>query len=234
MKNGDKFNLMTWYCIVAAQLPLVFCLFLPDTPVYDWHYKIFKFITQDLKITIGFNGPLPLYTPIVSIYITLLVSVIGFYLIFKFIKQYGIGKCYQERIYDQVMYFIDAKYTRWLVNYPLLRKIYIYSIHLLFIGISIWHFSDDNISFVRSRKGSLIALGYQYRLGVIVWEYMFQFLLIGNLICMIFYSIYTLNILRGLGWGNTHDLTHSTLMTKKQNNRRRKRKAKNDHLKNNE
>ena len=201
MSHSYRFNLKTCYYIAAIQSPLVFFLFLPNAPIKAWQYQLLEFIHQDLNITLGANGPLPLYTPVVAIYIAMISLVFCIFCLYKFIQEYGMGKKFQEKIYAQTITFIDAKYTRWLIRYPILRKFYIYSVHLLFIAMTCWHFSDENISFHRSRKGGLIALGYQYRVGVILWEYLFQILFIGNIIALCLYILYSFNILRGLGWG---------------------------------
>lgn len=68
--------------------------------------------------------------------------------------------------------------------------------------IGFWHLFDVDISFVRGRRGGLLALGYQYKLGVIIWESMFYIFSVFSLVMSFLFGLYIFNILRGLGRGN--------------------------------
>lgn len=48
-------------------------LLFPAYPRHDWQYSIYKYITENLLITVGTKGPLPFFTILSSIYITMVI-----------------------------------------------------------------------------------------------------------------------------------------------------------------
>lgn len=69
--------------------------------------------------------------------------------------------------------------------------------------MGIWHFFQDEISFQDgSRRGALIKLGYNYRLGVLFWESIISLFNVFPIFYLIFFTLYLINyFIFGLGSG---------------------------------
>ncbi|MGE8645909.1 hypothetical protein [Acinetobacter vivianii] len=187
--------------IIVFVLPL---FLFPAYPRNQWQYEIYRYITEQMLITVGTKGPLPFFTILSSIYYTVITSVFGGYLCFLFIKRVGVSKAFQEKIYRkffQAEFKASEKYP-WLEK-PLIKKTIVSGIFLLFLLISILHFLHDEISFQDgSRKGALIQLSYNYRIGVLFWEACISTITIFPFFYFGFLLIYLVNyFFRGLGTG---------------------------------
>ena len=199
----DKKKILSIYILCAINAPFLFLIFLPDKPNEKWQTDLLRFIHEELYFTLGANGPIPLFTVLVSIYTMIVVGFWFVYILFKLYKEIGIGREFQKKIFEYIdLNIFNSKHTIWLKDHLILRKLCIYFMHASVLAFSVWHFTDENISFHHGRRGGIIGLAYQHRLGVIVMEYFFQFLILGNVYLLMIYTLYTFNIIRGYGWGN--------------------------------
>lgn len=192
---------------VIACLMIVFVLpifLFPAYPRNQWQYEIYRYISEQMLITVGSKGPLPFFTILSSIYYTLITSVIGGYLSFLFIQRTGVGKAFQEKIYSKFFQdeFKASKKYPWLEK-PLIKKTIVSGIFLLLLLMGILHFIFDEISLQDgSLKGALIQFSYNYRLGVIFWEACISIITIFPFFYFGFLIIYLVNyFFRGLGTG---------------------------------
>lgn len=225
--STNKKKILSIYILCAINAPCLFLIFLPDQPNEKWQVDLLRFIHKDLHLTLGANGPIPLFTVLVSIYTMIVVGCFFLYTSFKYYKKIGIGREFQNRIFKYIdLNFFNSKHTIWLKDRPILRKLCIYFSHVSFVAISVWHFTDENISFHKGRRGGIIGMAYQHRLGVIVMEYLFQLLIIGNMYLLMIYILYTFNIIRGYGWGNEvqYHKKKKTLVTKTKKMKNKKKR----------
>ena len=199
-KNNKTFRTIV---VTAFSYPLFMMLFLPAVPRAPWQEYLFSIITQQLHIVVGLNGPLPFFTVVVSAYLGFWVMIITIWSLINILKKYGVGKKFQQACYQYIdEEIVNGKYTRWLKQHPILLKLYVMLLILFSSLIGFWHLFDVDISFVRGRRGGLLALGYQYKLGVIIWESMFYIFSVFSLVMSFLFGLYIFNILRGLGRGN--------------------------------
>ncbi|CAM4421947.1 hypothetical protein F901_03367 [Acinetobacter dispersus] len=199
-------------------------LLFPAYPRNQWQFEIYRYITEQMLITVGTKGPLPFFTILSSIYYTIVTSVFGGYLCFLFIKRVGVSKEFQEKIYSkffQAEFKASEKYP-WLEK-PLIKKIIVSGIFFLFLLIGILHFLHDEISFQDgSRRGALIQLSYNYRIGVIFWEACISTITIFPFFYFGLLFIYIVNyFFRGLGTGKIN--IPQKAVPKRIKNRSRKR-----------
>lgn len=207
--------------IIVFILPL---FLFPAYPRNQWQYEIYRYITEQMLITVGTKGPLPFFTILSSIYYTIVTSVFGGYLCFLFIKRVGVSKAFQEKIYSkffQAEFKASEKYP-WLEK-PLIKKTIVSGIFFLFLLIGILHFLHDEISFQDgSRRGALIQLSYNYRIGVIFWEACISTITIFPFFYFGFLLIYIVNyFFRGLGTGKI--MIPQKVVSKRTKKRSRKR-----------
>lgn len=176
----------------------------PAYPKNQWQYDIYRYITEEMLIIVGTKGPLPFFTILLSLYWTLVTFVLGCYISFTFIKKIGIQKEFQHFIYEKFFQaeFEASKKYPWLEK-PLIKKTIVSSIFLLCLLIGVLHFIFDEISFkTGSRRGALIEFSYNYKIGVIFWEFFSSILTIFPLFYFGFLAIYLFNyFFRGLGTG---------------------------------
>ena len=199
-KNNKTFRIIA---VTAFSYPLFMMLFLPAVPRAPWQEYLFFIVTQHLHIVVGLNGPLPFFTVVVSAYLGFWVMIITIWSLINILKKYGVGKKFQQACYQYIdEEIVNGKYTRWLKQHPILLKLYVMLLILFSSLIGFWHLFDVDISFVRGRRGGLLALGYQYKLGVIIWESMFYIFSVFSLVMSFLFGLYIFNILRGLGRGN--------------------------------
>lgn len=214
MKTSKKLIKLI-YIVVIVQLPFIFLIFLPDQPNAIWQVNLLNFIHNKLHITIGSNGPIPLFTVLVSIYVMLVYTAIMIVACISHFKKIGVGNRFQTEVYKLVnKSFVESKYTAWLKKYPIIKKIHNYLLHFLILWFSFWHLTNNNISFMSGRRAGLIGLAYQHRLGVIITEYLFQLLFIANVFLLLIYMIYSMNIIRGIGWGNDLNVNLNSITVK--------------------
>ncbi len=188
-------------CIVMLVPPL---LLFPAYPRNNWQYSIYRFITENIYISIGTKGPLPFFTVLTSIYSTLIMFIFCSYLCWSFIKKYGFDKKYQEKIYHFLFaneFMTSRKYPR--LEKPIIKKVYILSLFLLSLLIGIFHFTRQEISFPSgNRRGALIELGYNYKVGVIFWETFASIMTAAPIFYFLLIAVYLINYyFRGLGSG---------------------------------
>ncbi|USA54957.1 hypothetical protein NDN13_07180 [Acinetobacter sp. C32I] len=187
--------------IIVFILPL---FLFPAYPRNQWQYEIYRYITEHMLITVGIKGPLPFFTILSSIYCTVVAFIFGFYLCFLFIKRVGVNKAFQEKIYSKFFQaeFDASKKHPWLEK-PLIKKTIVSGMFFFCFLMGLIHFLLDNISFQDgSRKGALIQLGYNYRIGVLFWESTFSVFTIFPFFYFGFLFIYLVNyFFRGLGTG---------------------------------
>ncbi|WP_343581756.1 hypothetical protein [Acinetobacter sp.] len=187
--------------IIVFILPL---FLFPAYPRNQWQYEIYRYITEQMLITVGTKGPLPFFTILSSIYCTVVASIFGFYLCFLFIKKVGMNKAFQEKIYSKFFQaeFESSKKYPWLEK-PWIKKTIVSGMFLFCFIMGMGHFLLENISFQDgSRRGALIQLGYNYRIGVLFWESTFSIFTIFPFFYFGFLFIYLVNyFFRGLGTG---------------------------------
>ena len=144
-------------CSILFIIPL---FVFPAYPKNEWQYELYQYITQTMHVTIGTKGPLPFFTILYSIYITIVMFFLGCAVCYFFIKEHGINKAYQEEIYK---FFFKAEFESskkypWLEK-PLVKKTLVSSLFALCFIMGILHFIEDDITQQRPRRrGGLISL----------------------------------------------------------------------------
>ncbi|MDC4765313.1 hypothetical protein NQ808_19360, partial [Acinetobacter baumannii] len=61
-------------CSILFIIPL---FIFPTYPKNGWQYEIYQYITQIMHVTIGTKGPLPFFTILYSLYITIVMFIVG-------------------------------------------------------------------------------------------------------------------------------------------------------------
>lgn len=192
--------------IVICTILFIVPLFIfPAYPRNEWQYNLYQYITKNMHVTIGTKGPLPFFTILYSLYISIAMFLVGCVICYFFIKKYGVNKTYQEEIYK---FFFKAEFE-YSKKYPWLEKTLIKktlvsgTFSICFI-MGIIHFIDDDISQHRPRrKGGLIAFSYNYRIGVMFWEIITTVFSIFPIFYFGLLFLYVINyFFRGLGNGN--------------------------------
>ncbi|WP_336042495.1 hypothetical protein [Acinetobacter dispersus] len=199
-------------------------LLFPAYPRNQWQFEIYRYITEQMLITVGTKGPLPFFTILSSIYCTVIAFVVGCYMCLLFIKKVGVNKAFQEKIYSKFFQaeFEASKKHPWLEK-PLIKKTIVSGIFFFCFLIGMSHFLLENISFQDgSRRGALIQLGYNYRIGVLFWEASISIATVLPFFYFGFLFIYLVNyFFRGLGTGKIN--IPQKLARKRIKNRSRKR-----------
>ena len=200
-KNNKTFRMIA---VTAFSYPLFMMLFLPAVPRAPWQEYLFSIITQQLHIVVGLNGPLPFFTVVVSAYLGFWVMIITIWSLINILKKYGVGKKFQQACYQYIdEEIVNGKYTRWLKQHPILLKLYLMLIILFGLMIGFWHLFDTDISIDHGqRRGALLRLAYQYKLGIMLMESIFYIFSVFSLVILFLFGLYIFNILRGLGRGN--------------------------------
>ena len=200
-KHKKQNKILLVFLLILFVPPL---LLFPAFPKNLWQYEIYRYITESMFIIIGTKGPLPFFTILSSIYVTLVMLVLSVYLCFVFIKNVGIKKQFQEVIYSKFFHaeFEASKKYPWLEK-SFIKKTIVSGMFFFCFVMSLIHFLIDDISFQDgSRRGALIQLGYNYRIGVLVWESVFSICTVFPFFYFGFLFIYLFNyFFRGLGSG---------------------------------
>ncbi|QIT18445.1 hypothetical protein [Acinetobacter pittii] len=188
-------------CSILFIIPL---FVFPAYPKNEWQYQLYQYITQTMHVTVGTKGPLPFFTILYSIYITIVMFFVGCVISYFFIKKYGINKAYQEEIYK---FFFKAEFESskkypWLEK-PLIKKTLVSSTFAGCFVMGIFHFIEDDITQQRPRRrGGLISLCYNYRVGVMFWEIISTAFSIFPIFYFGLLFLYIINyFFRGLGTG---------------------------------
>ncbi|MBJ9956298.1 hypothetical protein [Acinetobacter courvalinii] len=218
-KRKAKVQIAFW--IIVFVLPL---FLFPAYPRNQWQYELYRYITEQMLITVGTKGPLPFFTILSSIYYTIITSVFGGCLCFLFFKRVGVSKAFQEKIYSkffQAEFKASEKYP-WLEK-PWIKKTIVSGIFLFCFIMGMGHFLLENISFQDGgRRGALIQLGYNYQIGVLFWESTFSVFTIFPFFYFGFLFIYLVNyFFRGLGTGKI--IIPQKVVPKRTKNRSRKK-----------
>ena len=200
-KEKRQTKIHTIFLIIVFVLPL---FLFPAYPRNQWQYETYRYITEQMLITVGTKGPLPFFTILSSIYCTVLAFILGCYMCLLFIQKVGVNKAFQEKIYSKFFQaeFEASKKHPWLEK-PLIKKTIVSGIFLFCFIMGVSHFLLENISFQDgSRRGALIQLGYNYRIGVLFWESTFSVFTIFPFFYFGFLFIYLFNyFFRDLGTG---------------------------------
>ena len=200
-KHKKQNKILLVFLLILFVPPL---LLFPAFPKNLWQYEIYRYITESMFIIIGTKGPLPFFTILSSIYVTFVMLVLSVYLCFVFIKNVGIKKQFQEVIYSKFFHaeFEASKKYPWLEK-SFIKKTIVSGMFFFCFVMSLIHFLIDDISFQDgSRRGALIQLGYNYRIGVLVWESVFSICTVFPFFYFGFLFIYLFNyFFRGLGSG---------------------------------
>lgn len=188
-------------CCILFIIPL---FVFPAYPKNEWQYELYQYITLIMHVTIGTKGPLPFFTILYSIYITIVMFFLGCTVCYFFIKKYGVNKAYQEEIYKIFFKaeFESSKKYPWLEK-PLIKKTLVSSLFALCFVMGILHFIYDDITQQRPRRrGGLIVLGYNYRVGIMFWEIITTVFSIFPIFYFGLLFLYMFNyFFRGLGTG---------------------------------
>ena len=192
-KKIKKQNKILFILLILFFIPPL-CLF-PAYPKTYWQYNIYEYITKNMLITVGTKGPLPFFTILSSIYLTAFSFLLGCYICLIYIRKYGLKKEFQQKFYSlffQAEFSSSYKYP-WLEK-PFIKKSLVSIIFFLCFLMGIWHFFQDEISFQDgSRRGALIKLGYNYRLGVLFWESIISLFNVFPIFYLIFFTLYLIN-----------------------------------------
>ncbi|WP_336939759.1 hypothetical protein [Acinetobacter pittii] len=188
-------------CSILFIIPL---FVFPAYPKNEWQYELYQYITQTMHVTVGTKGPLPFFTILYSIYITIVMFFVGCVISYFFIKKYGINKAYQEEIYK---FFFKAEFESSkkypLLERPLIKKTLVSSTFAGCFVMGIFHFIEDDITQQRPRRrGGLISFCYNYRVGVMFWEIISTAFSIFPIFYFGLLFLYIINyFFRGLGTG---------------------------------
>lgn len=200
-KHKKQNKVLLVFLLILFVPPL---LLFPAYPRNQWQFEIYRYITEQMLITVGTKGPLPFFTILSSIYCTVLTFVAGCCICLLFIKKIGVNKAFQEKIYSKFFQaeFEASKKYPWLEK-PWIKKTIVSGMFLFCFIMGMGHFLLENISFQDgSRRGALIQLGYNYRIGVLFWESTFSIFTIFPFFYFGFLFIYLFNyFFRGLGTG---------------------------------
>lgn len=190
---------------------LLFILFIPPLvlfPAYpknQWQYDIYRYITNEMLVIIGTEGPLPFFTILSSVYTTFILLVFSCYFCFVFYKKIGINDEFQVFFFSkffQIEFESSKKYP--FLEKPIIKEIIV---SLIFVGcffLALYHFvAFENITLHDgSHRGALIQLSYNFKIGVLIWESCLNLLLIFPIFYFLFLIIYLINyFVRGLGSG---------------------------------
>lgn len=197
-KYRKQNQFLTIFLLILFIPPL--CLF-PASPENDWQYSLYQYITQDLLITVGTKGPLPFFTVLCVMYITVYGFLVGCYMCFMLMKKYGLHLEYQQKFFNLFFRakFESSKKYPWLEK-PLIKKTLVSCAFLLSFCMGVLHLCDATISFP-TRKSSLIPFLYNYQLGVIFGEMIMSLFTLLPIFYFGFLFVYLLNYFRGLGTG---------------------------------
>lgn len=61
-------------CSILFIIPL---FVFPTHPKNEWQYELYQYITQTMHVTVGTKGPLPFFTILYSLYITIVMFFVG-------------------------------------------------------------------------------------------------------------------------------------------------------------
>ncbi|OTM95296.1 hypothetical protein B9X66_03485 [Acinetobacter pittii] len=142
-------------CSILFIIPL---FVFPTYPKNEWQYELYQYITQTMHVTVGTKGPLPFFTILYSIYITIVMFFVGCVICYFFIKEQGINKAYQEEIYK---FFFKAEFESskkypWLEK-PLIKKTLVSSTFAGCFVMGIFHFIEDDIT---QQRPSDVGIGF--------------------------------------------------------------------------
>lgn len=178
-------------------LAIIFIFFIPPFlfptfPENYWQRYIYDYITKTLCITIGTKGNLPFFTILASIYTAIIMFILSIY-VFSYINKQKFSKEYQKEFYT---FFLKNN----LVNSISIKLILVS--FLFFIGFlgGILHFRMDEISILSTSK-NLIQISYNFRIGIIFWEIIFNFFLVIPIIYLFCLFVYLFNLFKRVGLG---------------------------------
>lgn len=188
-------------CILLLILFIPPVLFFPAYPETVWQDTIYRYITENLHITVGINGPLPFFTVLSSLYTTIFIIFLGSYLFYLLVQKFGLGREFQQEFFEilfQDEFKLSEKFP-WLEK-PIIKisLITIFFICLL-LGLSL-HLQNENIGFRSSRKDHFYSL-YHFKLGAILGETILNLLTVLPVFYFLALIIYLINYVRGLGTG---------------------------------
>ena len=224
---STQFHLeLKWVLIISFFLfipPLLLFPASPD-PTSTWQIPLYQFITEKLHITIGTKGPLPFFTILTSIYVSVVMIVFGMMGCSKFFKYHGVNEKYQEKIYS-LFFSSEFDFSKKLpfLEKPFIKKFIITCMVSLIVLLGVAHFLYDDISTIPTRgKGRFFHHCYNYKIGVIFMESFLTLISVALLFYFPLVAVYLFNyFLRGKGLGRSVEIP---IKSKKNKNRRRKRR----------
>lgn len=165
---------LKWLFIICLFLFIPPILLFPayPSPIKPWQMSLYQFITEKMFITVGTKGPLPFFTILTSIYVSIIMFIFGIMGCFKFLKHFGINERFQEKIYA-LFFSSEFKLSKRLpfLEKTFAKKIIVTCIVSLIVLAGVAHFLYDDISFpTTSRKGRFIHYCYNYKVGVLFIE----------------------------------------------------------------
>lgn len=184
---------LKWLFIICFFLFTPPLLFFPSypSPTESWQISLYQFITEKLFITVGTKGPLPFFTILTSIYVSIIMILFGILGFIKFIKYNGVNENFQEKIYS-IFFSGEFKLSRKLpfLEKPFVKKFLVSCIVLLVLVIGLAHFLYDEISLpTTSRKGRFFHYCYNYKIGVVVIE---SLITLFSIVPLFYFSLVTL------------------------------------------
>lgn len=225
-KPSTQTNLeLKWLFIISIFLFIPPLLLFPiyPSPIKPWQMMLYQFITEEMFITVGTKGPLPFFTVLTSIYVSIVMFLFGLLGCFNFMKRYGINEEFQEKIYS-LFFSGEFKLSKRLpfLEKPFVKKFIVTCIVSLIVAIGIAHFIYDNISFpTTSRKGRFIHYCYNYKVGVVFLESMLTLI---SIIPLFYFPLVTLYLFNYFFRGKSLGRPIEILIKAKKPNNRRKRK----------
>ncbi len=209
-------------CILLLILFIPPVLLFPAYPETVWQDTIYRYITENLHITVGINGPLPFFTVLSNLYTTIFIIFLGSYLFYLLVQKFGLEREFQQEFFKlsfQSVFRPSDQYPwRKIIIFKIILMVCVLTMLCFFIFL---HNQAENISF-KSYKKETFYLLYHFKLGIILGEIFINLFLILPFFYFLTFMIYLINYLRGLGTGKI--ISPMPPARKKRKNRQRKRK----------
>ena len=199
-----KINPKTIKIIVATSIfyPLILIMFLPAKAQYPWQELLYHFITQRLGIVTGIQGDLPFFTVVVSFYWIMVILIGMIYPLSIFFKQHRNPYKFQSLYYHQIFRLkIRREKLKWIEGKLVFMHLFQWAAIAFGFSFTAFHLLIEDINQLAHYRGGLIALAYQYKLGIVILEFITHMFSMAAIIMLIGYFVYLGNILRGYGQG---------------------------------
>ncbi|MEB3754824.1 hypothetical protein [Acinetobacter sp. MD2(2019)] len=167
---------------------ILICIFVvpffifPDHAKTIWEMKLYQYITHNLGIIVGTNGPLPYFSVLTRVYLTLVLAFIFLFYIFPKLRKIGLGLNFQKEFYECILSeesLNTSTELSWKERFKQSPFFSAIAMLLVSIGIIFLFFSEENISFPEEQDShhshhrgllNLIYSAYNYKIGIFLLE----------------------------------------------------------------